>query len=67
MVVLSWSHVFSRVHASQGVSDMVFPSWSHVLHNSPIVRTPAPGGAYWSTPEALLQSSGVLKGSSSVS
>ena len=31
MVVPSWDHVFSRVEAAQGVSNMVVPSWDHVF------------------------------------
>ena len=31
MVVPSWDHVFSRVEAAQGVSNMVVPSWNHVF------------------------------------
>ncbi len=32
MVVPRWNLVFSRVHATQGVSNMAAPSWSHVPH-----------------------------------
>ena len=31
MVVLSWIHVFLRVQATQGVSNMVAPGWNHVF------------------------------------
>ena len=31
MVVLRWSRVFSRVQATQEVSNMVVPSWNHVF------------------------------------
>ena len=32
MVVPRWHHVFSRVHATQGISNMAVPNWNYVPH-----------------------------------
>ena len=37
MVVPRWNHVFSRVQARQGVSNMVFPSWNHLFVSNMLV------------------------------
>ena len=38
MVVPRVNQMFSRVHAAQGVSNMVFPSWNHVFSRFPTTQ-----------------------------